>query len=100
LTIYVQRPVIKFNVFDSPTAKVVIRTNCPCECNRSAGLVINFHYQVFRIGSSGIYAVDEVATCSAYHCFNNGRAVNQTLPNCSMLRRKNPVIIHAKPPIK
>jgi hypothetical protein len=95
-----QRPVIKFNVFDSSTAKVVIRTNCPCERNRSAGLVINFHDQIFRIGSSGIHPVYEVAACSAYHCFDNRRAVDQTLPNRSMLRRKNPVIVHPKPPIE
>ena len=100
LTVYVQRPVLKSYVFDSSAPKMVIWANRPCESNRPGGLVIDFHYQIFRIGSGGIDPVDEVATCSAYDCFDNRRTINQTLPNCSMLRGKNPVVIYAKPPIK
>tara|TARA_B110000014_G_C19591173_1_gene313860 strand:+ start:51 stop:536 length:486 start_codon:yes stop_codon:yes gene_type:complete len=98
-TIYVQRPVIKSYVLNSSTTKVVIRPNRPREGNWPGGLVINFQYQIFGISSSGINTVDKVATCSAYHCFDNRRAVNQTLPNGPMLRRKNPVIVYPKPPI-
>ena len=100
LTIYVQRPVLKSYVFDSSAPKMVIRANRPCQSNRPGRLVVDFHYQIFRIASGGINPVDEVATCSAYDCFDNRCSINQTLTNCSMLRGKNPVVVYAKPPIK